>query len=99
MGVTFSPDGETIATASADKTVRLWSIDGQQLEAFKDHTDWVRSVSFSPDGKTLASASQDGTVILWNLNLYDLMTRGCTWLHDYLTTNPTVSQRDQAGCP
>ncbi|MHC5736518.1 nSTAND1 domain-containing NTPase [Nostoc sp.] len=65
--VSFSPDGKTIATASEDKTARLWNLQGQLLHEFKGHQDSVNSVSFSPDGKTIATASEDKTARLWNL--------------------------------
>ncbi|MDF5709483.1 MAG: hypothetical protein PUP90_17925 [Nostoc sp. S4] len=66
-GVSFSPDGKTIATASDDKIARLWNLQGQLLEEFKGHEGIVRDVSFSPDGKTIATASEDKTARLWNL--------------------------------
>ena len=65
--VSFSPDGKTIATASADKTARLWNLQGQLLQEFIGHQGTVYSVSFSPDGKTIATASDDNTARLWNL--------------------------------
>ncbi|MEP0799898.1 AAA family ATPase [Funiculus sociatus] len=67
-GVSFSPDGQTIASASTDKTVKLWRRDGKLLKTLGNligHTDSVTSVSFSPDGKTLASSSLDKTIKLW----------------------------------
>ncbi|KAB8317003.1 hypothetical protein SD81_024120, partial [Tolypothrix campylonemoides VB511288] len=57
IGVSFSPDGKTIASASNDKTVRLWNVQGQLLKTLNGHSDRVIGVSFSPDGKTIASAS------------------------------------------
>ncbi|MBG1244727.1 nSTAND1 domain-containing NTPase [Nostoc sp. NZL] len=64
-GVSFSPDGQTIASSSDDKTVKLWSFDGNLLQTLEGHEDEVMDVSFSPDGKMLASASRDKTIKLW----------------------------------
>ncbi|MEH2025689.1 AAA-like domain-containing protein, partial [Nostoc sp.] len=72
--VAFSPDGKTIASASDDKTVKLWNLAGQELQTFKGHSSYVTSVAFSPDGKTIASASDDKTVKLWNLAGQELQT-------------------------
>ncbi|MGD1809513.1 eIF2A-related protein [Dapis sp. BLCC M126] len=64
--VALSPDGKTIATASNDKTARLWDADtGQELSTLL-HQDRVRAVAFSPDGKTIATASNDKTARLWD---------------------------------
>jgi WD40 repeat protein/tetratricopeptide (TPR) repeat protein len=64
-GLSFSPDGETIASSSVDKTVKLWRRDGSLLATFKGHTNSVSCVAFSPDNKTIASASLDKTVKIW----------------------------------
>ena len=65
--VSFSPDGQTIASGSYDKTVRLWdAATGQSKAVLKGHTDRVRSVAFSSDGQTIASGSHDKTVRLWD---------------------------------
>jgi WD40 repeat protein len=69
---TFSPDGRILATASYDRTVRLWDVSDpshpEQLgKPLTGHTSWVSSAVFSPDGHTLASAGDDGTVRLWDV--------------------------------
>src|SRR5207249_2494073 len=66
--VAFSPDGKTLASASNDKTVRLWeAASGKEIRQLHGHQDSVMSIAFSPDGKTLASASIDKTVRLWDV--------------------------------
>ena len=97
LSVIFSPDGQTIATASADNTVKLWDREGRELLTLSGHTSWVFSVSFSPDGKTIATASRDSTVILWNFDLDSLVSKSCDWLSDYMA-NPATPSDEKALC-
>ena len=62
----ISPQGNLIATASEDKTAKIWSSEGQLLQTLP-HSDRVNGIAFSPDGQTIATASKDQTVKLWNL--------------------------------
>ncbi|MGB3613271.1 MAG: tetratricopeptide repeat protein, partial [Elainellaceae cyanobacterium] len=63
--VEFSPDGQFLASASADHTVRLWTVEGTLVTTCTGHRDQVHMVKFSPDDTLLASASADRTVRLW----------------------------------
>lgn len=66
-GVSFSPDGNTIASASADCTVRIWNKNGQVIGVPLQHNDSLFGISFSPDGKTIATTSADKIAKLWRV--------------------------------
>ena len=69
LTVAFSPDGQTLASGSADGTVQIWDTrSGNIKHTLTAHTDWVNSVAFNPnsDGWTLASGGADGKIHLWD---------------------------------
>lgn len=60
-----SPDGETLASASWDHTIRLWNLAGREPSVLGGHGQNVNGVAFFPDGKELVSAGYDATVRIW----------------------------------
>ena len=66
--VAFSPDGQTLAMAIDNGTVKLWDPEtGSVRRTLSGHRGPVWSVVFSPDGQTLATGCDDGTARLWDL--------------------------------
>ncbi|KAL2886900.1 Vegetative incompatibility protein HET-E-1 [Ceratocystis lukuohia] len=65
--VTFSNDGQRLASGSGDKTVKIWdATSGACVQTLEGHAKVVTSVTFSNDGQRLASGSWDNTVKIWD---------------------------------
>ncbi len=92
LQVAWSPDGRRLASASRDRTVRIWDVDnGSELAVLRGHDDPVYGVAWSPDGRWLASASRDRTVRIWDagngseltvLSGHDDSVHGVAWSPD-----------------
>jgi WD40 repeat protein len=96
ISVDFNPQGNLLATASEDETVKLWNLEGRLLNTFFGHIGGVLDATFSPDGKFIASSGRDGRVIIWNRDhkLEDVVKESCNWVRGYLENNPRVKEDD-----
>jgi len=68
VALALSPDGNTLASASWDHTIRLWPLAGGEPKILKGHTAAVNGIAFSRDGKQLVSAGYDVAVRFWQLD-------------------------------
>ncbi len=102
VSLRFSPDSQVLVSVGLDNTIRLWSRDGVLLYTMQDSQEGndgggILEVAISADGKDLALA-KDGTAIIRALDFNSLMRRGCSWVHDYLQTNASLSESDHHLC-
>lgn len=67
--VCFSPDGRFIASASFDKSVKLWNgVTGKFITSFRAHVQAVYQVCWSADSRLLVSSSKDSTMKVWDVH-------------------------------
>ena len=67
LHVSYSPDGQHLASGGGDTSVRFWDVNTSLPKVTcKHHKDHVLCTAWSPDGRFFASADKRGTLILWD---------------------------------
>ncbi len=76
QALAFAPAGSLLASGSADKTVRLWSLNTlEMLRSYRGASDFITAVAISADGKNVAAASLDGSIRVWSTSSSRLKRR------------------------
>ncbi|MEN9520746.1 MAG: hypothetical protein RLZZ381_3334, partial [Cyanobacteriota bacterium] len=66
--ISFSPDGNTLASGSIDQTIRLWGVATKVEIAAIATPHWqTRAIAFAPDGQTIGGCDESGIIRLWQI--------------------------------
>jgi WD40 repeat protein len=68
FSIAFSTDGRTVASGSADGSLRIWdAIHHRETKVMRGHSEGILQVAFSPNQKSVVTSSGDGTLRFWDV--------------------------------
>lgn len=73
LALAFSPGGRSLASVSADGSVRLWKVEGGDPAIILPHRSPVYALAYSPDGKQLVTGGSDGLGRVFRTDTGDLL--------------------------
>ena len=66
--VAFAPDGQHLATSTADNKINIWQLQGDELPfSFEAPGGPVYSIGYTPDGSQIAAGCKDGVIRLYSI--------------------------------
>ncbi|HET6977941.1 MAG TPA: TIR domain-containing protein [Pyrinomonadaceae bacterium] len=100
--LTWSPDGEYLATPSEDRTVRIWYVRNWTcVYTLREHKSAVLSVAWSVDSQRIVTSSLDGDIEIWDWQsderLHTLKTVGPVYSVAWAPTGQVLASASGAG--
>lgn len=90
--IEFSTDGRFIATASKDKTVKLWNRNEPNTQPIdlRDHPTWVWTIAFSPDNNQILAGTRESVVRAWPTTIEAMSDKICSQIDRNFTKDEWI---------